>query len=87
MSRITRNDVMSYLEEHGADDDTRERARQNLPALVETKDHADTLQDLGVDIDELIQNQNTEGVGGPTPDDINPEQEGPVSAPNTGSGS
>lgn len=82
--RITRNDIMSYLEEHGADDDRREQARQNLPALVETKDHEQTLRDLGVDVEELISNQNTEGVEGPEPDQINPEEEGPVSAPDTG---
>ncbi|HVM14619.1 MAG TPA: hypothetical protein VM287_09845 [Egibacteraceae bacterium] len=85
--RITRNDIMSYLEEHGADDDRREQARQNLPALVETKDHEQTLRDLGVDVDELISRQDISGVGGPNPDQINPEEEGPVSAPNTGSDS
>ncbi|HVL98537.1 MAG TPA: hypothetical protein VM324_04510 [Egibacteraceae bacterium] len=85
--RITRNDILSYLEEHGADDERRGRAEEALPALVETKDYEDTLRELGVDIDELISRQDQQGIPGPTPDGINPEKEGPVPAPNTAGGS
>lgn len=76
--RMALNDIMQYMEERGADQEQIERARKTLPGLVETREYADTLRDLGIDVDDLT----SADVPGPRPDDLNPEEEGPVGAPN-----
>lgn len=81
--RIPLNNIMEVLKEKGADAERIERARQSLPALVETREHEQTLQDLGLDVEELT---SADHVPGPRPDDINPEEEGPVGAPDKAHG-
>lgn len=69
--------ILDHLKEKGTDDKTIDRARRSLPALVETRDHAETLENLGVDVDTLT----SADIPGPDPDHINPEVTGPVGAP------
>lgn len=82
--RIAREHVIYHLEDRGADEATTTRAFDSLPALVETNDYEQTLRELGVDIDALT---SAAGVEGPEPDDLSPETEGPVGAPNRAGGS
>lgn len=69
--------ILDHLKEKGADDQKLDHARRTLPALVETRDHADTLEELGVDVDTIT----SADIPGPDPDGINPEVTGPVAAP------
>lgn len=77
--RIALGYILEHLEEHGADQERLDRVRRALPALVETREHAETLRELGVDVEALTASD----IPGPTPDGHNPEQTGPVGAPNT----
>lgn len=76
--KIALNRIMDYLHQRGAGEDQIERARTSLPALVETRDYGQQLQDLGVDVAELT---SAEDIPGPDPDHVNPEATGPVGAP------
>ncbi|MEX0658200.1 MAG: hypothetical protein WD080_03620 [Egibacteraceae bacterium] len=75
--KIALAQVLDHLSEKGADDQQLDHARRILPALVETRDHAETLEDLGVDVGTLT----SADIPGPNPDGINPEITGPVGAP------
>lgn len=82
--RIALNRILEHLKDNGADEEQRERARQTLPALVETREHGQTLRDLGVDVEQLT---SADDVPGPDPDHVNPEKTGPVGAPDKASSS
>lgn len=75
--RIALNRILEHLKEKGADEEHEDRARRTLPALVETREYADTLHELGVDVDALT----SADIAGPDPDHINPEETGPVADP------
>lgn len=77
--RIALGYILEHLREQGADDDRLDRVRHALPALVETRDYAETLRELEIDVDALTRSD----IPGPTPDDHDPERTGPVGAPNT----
>lgn len=81
--RMSKEKIMNHLKERGVDEDQRRRAFDSLPALVELRDHEETLRGFGADIDALTSAPDVEG---PKPDDINPEEEGPVGAPNRADG-
>lgn len=80
---IGRSEIIEHLKERGADEELCRRAFHDLPVLVETRDHLDILRDLGADVDALT---SAEHIPGPNPDDINPEQTGPVGAPDKADG-
>lgn len=79
--KIALNRILDHLAERGADEEERDRARRALPALVETREHGDTLREFGVDVEALTGSD----IPGPDPDHVNPEKSGPVGAPDKAS--
>lgn len=77
--KIALGRILEDLTEEGADEKRLDQVRRALPALVDTREHGETLRELGIDVDALTRS----GIAGPTPDDHNPEQTGPVGAPDT----